>query len=221
LSKFFTIQLKQLFVYLIQEKPNKMKTTASIFTKITLGILLAGSMAACNNTKTDEKSAPTTAPAVENKEPYVYYNQDTILNKYEYAKDVQKSLQDKGKSAENDLGARKQALQREITEYQKNVNTLSADQRQTTEQRLGREQQDWQSRSQNAAAEFQNMQATEAGKVFDKLSDQVKSLAKEKGYKLVLSYSRSNPTVIYGDKSLDITTELLKRLNEAYAKDKK
>ena len=112
-------------------------------------------------------------------------------------------------------------MQREITEYQKNVNTLSADQRQTTEQRLGREQQDWQSRSQNAAAEFQNMQATEAGKVFDKLSDQVKSLAKEKGYKLVLSYSRSNPTVIYGDKSLDITTELLKRLNEAYTKDKK
>ena len=198
-----------------------MKTTASIFTKITLGILLAGSMAACNNAKTDDKAAATTTPAVENKEPYVYYNQDTILNKYEYAKDVQKSLSDKGKSAQSDLASRGQAWQREVTDYQKSASTLSADQRQTTEQRLQREQQDLKSRSDNASAEFQNMQASEAGKVFDKLSDQIKSLAKEKGYKLVLTYSRANPVVMYGDKSLDITAELLKRLNDAYAKDKK
>jgi outer membrane protein len=198
----------------------KMKTTASIFTKITLGVLLAGSIAACNKAKTDDKPAAAVAPDA-NKETIVFVNQDTLLNKYEYAKDVTKSMQSKGKAAQNDLGSRQQAFQREVAEYQKGANTMPADQRQTTEQRLQREQQDLQGYQQNATAQFQNEQATEAGKVYDKITDFVKGYAKEKGYKLVLTFSKANPTVLYGDASLDVTTDVVKRLNDAYVKDKK
>jgi outer membrane protein len=182
----------------------KMKTTASIFTKITLGVLIAGSMAACNKTKT-----------------IVFVNQDTLLSKYEYAKDMTKTIQDKGKAAQSDVGGRQQAFQREVTEYQKNANTMPADQRQTTEQRLQREQQDLQGYQQNATAQFQNEQATDAGKVYDKIAEFVKGYAKEKGYKLVLTYSKTNPTVLYGDATLDVTADVTKRLNDAYAKEKK
>ncbi len=195
-----------------------MKTTASIFTKITLGVLLAGSIFACNKTKTDDK--PAAAPASKN-ETIVFVNQDTLLSKYEYAKDVTKTIQDKGKAAQSDVGGRQQAFQRQVTEYQKNANTMPADQRQTTEQRLQREQQDLQGYQQNATAQFQNEQATEAGKVYDKIAEFVKGYAKEKGYKLVLTYSKTNPTVLYGDATLDVTADVTKRLNDAYAKDKK
>jgi len=197
-----------------------MKTTASIFTKITLGVLLAGSIAACNKAKTDDKPAAAATPDA-NKETIVFVNQDTLLNKYEYAKDVTKSMQDKGKAAQNDLGSRQQAFQREVAEYQKGANTMPADQRQTTEQRLQREQQDLQGYQQNATAQFQNEQASEAGKVYDKIADFVKGYAKEKGYKLVLTFSKANPTVLYGDASLDVTADVVKRLNDAYVKDKK
>lgn len=196
-----------------------MKTTASIFTKVTLSILIAGGMAACNKPKTEEKS--TAASTTSNKETVVYINQDTLLSKYTYAKDVTKTMQDKGKNAQNDLGSRQQAFQREVAEYQKNANTMPADQRQTTEQRLQRENQDLQGYQQNATAQFQNEQATEAGKVYDKIADFVKGYAKEKGYKLVLMYSKANPTVLYGDQSLDVTADVIKRLNDAYSKDKK
>jgi outer membrane protein len=196
----------------------KMKTTASIFTKITLGVLIAGSMAACNKTKTDDKTA--VAPAPKN-ETIVFVNQDTLLSKYEYAKDMTKTIQDKGKAAQSDVGGRQQAFQREVTEYQKNANTMPADQRQTTEQRLQREQQDLQGYQQNATAQFQNEQATDAGKVYDKIAEFVKGYAKEKGYKLVLTYSKTNPTVLYGDATLDVTADVTKRLNDAYAKEKK
>jgi outer membrane protein len=195
-----------------------MKTTASIFTKITLGVLLAGSIAACNKTKTDDKPA---AASVANKETIVFINQDTLLSKYQYAKDVTKTMQDKGKSAQSDLASRGQAFQREVAEYQKNATTLPADQRQTTEQRLQREQQDLQGYQQNATAQFQTEQANQAGKVYDKIAEFVKGYAKEKGYKLVLTYSKANPTVLYGDQSLDVTAEVTKRLNDAYTKDKK
>jgi outer membrane protein len=196
----------------------KMKTTASIFTKITLGVLLAGSIAACNKTKTDDK---TVAAPSANKETIVFINQDTLLSKYEYAKDVTKTMQDKGKSAQSDLASRGQAFQRKVAEYQKSASTLPADQRQTTEQHLQREQQDLQSYQQNATAQFQNEQATQAGKVYDKIAEFVKGYAKEKGYKLVLTYSKANPTVLYGDQSLDVTADVTKRLNDAYTKDKK
>ena len=98
---------------------------------------------------------------------------------------------------------------------------MPADQRQTTEQRLQREQQDLQTHQQNAAAQFQNERSVDAGKVYDKIADFAKLYAKEKGYKLVLMYSKANPTIIYGDQTLDVTTDVIQRLNDAYAKEKK
>jgi outer membrane protein len=195
-----------------------MKTTATIFTKITLGILIAGSIAACNKTKTEDKAA--TAPTAD-KETIVFVNSDTLLNKYNYFKDMSKRLEDKAATAKSDVGSRGQAFQREVAEYQKNANTMPADQRQATEQRLQREQQDFQGYQQNATAQFQNEQASENAKLYDKIADFVKGYAKEKGYKLVLTYSKANPTVLYGDPGLDVTSDVAKRLNDAYSKDKK
>ena len=199
-----------------------MKTTASILTKFTLGILIAGSIAACNQNKTADKPAAAAASSPsDSKESIVYINSDTLYNKYEYAKDVNKRLNDKGKSTQTDLQSKGQAFQREAAEYQKNAATMPADQRQATEQRLQRKQQELQSYQQNASAEFQNEQATEANKLNDKIIDFTKAYAKEKGYKLVLTYSKANPTVLYGDASLDVTADVVKRLNDAYAKEKK
>jgi outer membrane protein len=196
-----------------------MKITAPVLSKIALSMILAGSLFACNQTKTQPAAAaPATTPE---KETIVYINQDTLLAKYNYAKDVNKSIQDKGKAAQSDVQSRGQAFQREYAEYQKNVNTMPADQRQAAEQRLQREQQDLQSYQQNASAQFQTEQASQAEKVLDKITDFAKAYAKEKGYKLVLMYSKSNQTVLYGDPSLDVTADAVKRLNDAYTKDKK
>jgi outer membrane protein len=197
-----------------------MKTTGSIFTKITLGIMVAVSVVACKNDKT------TDAPAAASKstsatETIVFVNQDTLLAKYDYAKDMRTRLEGKGKSADTDLNSRGQAFQREVAEYQRNMNTLSAEQRATTEQRLQRKQQELQQYQQNATAEFQTAQGTEANKLYDKIADFTKIYAKEKGYKMVLTYSKANPTVLYGDTTLDVTADVTKRLNEAYGKEKK
>ena|ERR1700761_8958312 len=197
-----------------------MKTTNSIFKKIALGLLIAGSLAACNNNKAGT-TATTATPLTADKEPIVYINSDTLLSKYEYAKDMGKRLNDKGNSAKADLESKGQAFQREVADYQKVQATLPADQRQKTEQRLQREQQELQTYQQRAGADLQNEQGTENGKLYDKIADFAKAYAKEKGYKLILTYSKVNPTVLFGDPSLDVTSDVLKRLNDAYAKEKK
>jgi len=180
--------------------------------------MAAGTIAACQNKTSDKSTAPTVTASSGS---IVYVNQDSLLSKYDYFKDMSKRLEDKGKSAQSDVGSRQQALQREAAEYQKSANTLSADQRATTEQRLQREGQEFQQYQQNAAAQFQNEQADEQKKLYEKVAAFIKDYAKEKGYKMVLTFQKGNTTMWYGDPGLDVTADVVKRLNDAYAKDKK
>ena len=181
--------------------------------------MVAGTIAACNQNKSSDKSAATVSTAGAGS--IVYVNQDTLLSKYDYFKDMSKRLEDKGKSAQSDVGSRQQALQREAAEYQRSANTLSADQRASTEQRLQREGQEFQQYQQNAAAQFQNEQGEEQKKLYEKVAAFMKDYAKEKGYKMILTFQKGNTTMWYGDPGLDVTSDVIKRLNDAYAKDKK
>lgn len=200
-----------------------MKTTGSIVTKITLGLAIAASVVACNNkpAAAPAAAASTTTAASSDKGTTVYINSDTLLSQYNYAKDMQDRLTAKGKAAQQEVASKGQALQREVAEYQKVAATLPADKRQETEQRLTREQQEYQQFQQNAGAEFQKYQGDETNKLYQKTADFAKAYAKEKGYKLVLTYSKTAPGVLYVDPSLDVTADVLKQLNDAYAKDKK
>jgi outer membrane protein len=194
---------------------------ASIFTKFALGLLIAGSITACKQGATTSTPVTTTATAADNKGGIVFINSDTLSSQYNYVKDMDKRLTDKSNAAKSDLQSKGEAFQREVAEYQKGMNTMPADQRQTTEQRLQREQQQLQSYQQNAQAEVQNAQTAEMSKLYDKISDFTKQYAKEKGYKIVLTYSKNNTNMLYGDASLDVTADVVKRLNDAYTKDAK
>lgn len=199
-----------------------MKIKASIVTNSVLAILIAAGVSACNQNKPETKAAAaTTAGTTASNPEIVYINQDSLVAKYDYIKDMDKRLGDKGKAAQADVQSRQQAIQREIAEYQKAAPTMAADQRQATEQRLQRKGQEFQQYQQNAGAQVQNDQVGEQTKLYEKLVEFTKAYAKEKGYKLILTYQKGNATVLYGDPSLDVTADVIKKLNEAYAKDKK
>lgn len=188
------------------------------------GLAFMAVVVACNNTDSKTANTATKADAKENTEvthEFVYVNSDSLLSKYDYFKDMNAKLESKSKKAEADLKDKGTAFQREVAAYQKDANTMSADQRQKTEERLARKQQELQGYQQNAGAALQNEQATENEKLYDKVADYLKGYAKEKGYKMVLTYSKANPTILFADESLDVTAEVIKGLNDAYVKDKK
>jgi outer membrane protein len=191
---------------------------APLITKLSLGLLVAAGITACNQNKTATAPATATAAPAAGQE-IVYVNTDTLLSKYNYVKDVDKKLDDKQNGVKADVQSRRDALQREYAQYQQGANTMPADQRQTTEQRLTREGQAEQAYEQNASADLQSEQSKATGKLDDKIAAYVKDYAKQKGYKLVLTYSKVGSSVLYGDPSLDVTADVLKGLNDAYAKD--
>ncbi|RZL18340.1 MAG: OmpH family outer membrane protein, partial [Pedobacter sp.] len=156
--------------------------------------------------------------AVAPSEKIVYVNSDSLLTKYEYFKDLKVKFEGKTKNAQADMQAKGQAFQRELAQYQQSAQTLSADQRKSTEERLGRKQQELQAYQQNAGAALQNEQAAENEKLYDKVADYLKGYAKEKGYKMVLTYSKGNSAILFADETLDVTSEVIKGLNAQYSK---
>ncbi|MXV53117.1 OmpH family outer membrane protein [Pedobacter sp. HMF7647] len=199
-----------------------MKKGLANLTKLGAGIAIAAVIASCNN---KEQPKTTTAPAntTEKKEAeaIVYVNSDSLLTNYEYFKDIKGKIEGKSKQAQTDLQSKGTAFQQEVAEYQKNAQGMSADQRAATEQRLARKQQELSAYNQNASSALANEQAAENDKLYDKVASYLKGYAKEKGYKMVLTYSKANPTVLFADESLDVTKDVLAGLNAEYKKDKK
>jgi outer membrane protein len=192
-----------------------------VITKLSLGLLVAAGITACNQkpaATTTQTTTTTSSAATPASGAIVFINSDSLSANYNYVKDIDKKLKDKGTATQSDVQSKRDAIQREYAEYQKNAQTMPADQRQATEQRLQREGQQEQAYEQNASAELQNQQSDEMNKYYDKLSDFLKQYAKDKGYKLILTYSKHNPNMLYGDPSLDVTSDVVKQLNDAYAK---
>ena len=196
-----------------------MKRILATLTKFTAAIVLAAVVISCNQEQ--PKGTSTTASVEKKAELIVYVNSDSLLNNYEYFKTIKDKFQVKSKKAQSDLTAKGTAFQREVAAYQQNAANLSAEQRATTEERLARKQQELQTFNQNAGNALANEEAAENEKLYNKVSEFLKNHAKAKGYKLVLTYSKSNPTVLFADESLDVTKEVVSGLNAEYKKEKK
>jgi outer membrane protein len=198
-----------------------MKITKLKVGSLATAVALVAVLSACNNDAKTETKASATTTSVSADEKIVYVNSDSLLTKYEYFKDLKTKMETKGKNAESDLVAKQQAFQREVQQYQAQQNSLAAEQRAATEQRLSRKQQELQAYSQNAGAALQNEQAKEQEVLYDKVAEYLKTYAKSKGYKMVLTYSKGNSAILFADESLDVTSAVITGLNEAYKKDKK
>src|SRR5690606_7410306 len=189
--------------------------------KAGIGVLVAAVMS-CNQQGTKPASVSSAGDSTQaNAAQIVYVNVDTLLEKYEYFKDIRTKLEEKAKKAQADLQSRSNAFQREVADYQQKAATMSAADRQSTEERLARKQDELARHNQNASACFAQEEASENEKLYGRITDYLKKHAKENGYKFVLTYSTANPGVLYADESLEITDEVLAALNAEYAKQKK
>lgn len=199
-----------------------MKKSFSFVVKAALGLVISAGLYSCNQgtaVKTTTTDSLSTGKA--GVEQIVYVNSDSLLNNYEYFKEIRTQFEDKAKKAQADLQSKGNAFQKEVADYQKNAGTMSAEQRANTEERLARKQDELGRLNQNASASLAQQEAEENEKLYNRVSDFLKKHAQENGYKLVLTYSKSNPTVLYADESLEVTNEVVKGLNAEYSKEKK
>ena len=196
-----------------------MKKLITSISKIAVILSLSAIVVSCN--KEQGKNSGSASKPTGDAQEIVYVNSDSLLSNYDYYKDVRDKFQEKSKKAQADLTAKGTAFQREVAAYQQGAGGLNAEQRATTEERLARKQQELATYNQNAGNALANEEAAENDKLYNKVSDYLKVYAKSKGYKIVLTYSKSNPAVLYADESLDVTKAVVDGLNSEYKKEKK
>jgi outer membrane protein len=192
-------------------------------TKLALGVTVATlSLAACTQQSDNKDVTVSTTPTTEAAPigDVVYVNADSLLSNYNYFKDVRDRIKGQATKAESDLKSKATAFEKEVGQYQQRAASMTNEQRAVTEQRLARKQQELANLNQSESNRLMTEEADEQKKIYDKVEAYLSEYSKEKGYKMVLSYSRGNSAILFGDESLDITEDVLAALNKAYEEEK-
>jgi outer membrane protein len=173
-------------------------------------VLVAASFAA--NAQTTPAAATSTAAAP----TIVFINADTLLSNYDYYKAEKAKMVTLSQKAQAEITAKGDAFQKKVAAYQKSANSLTPAQKAATEKKLATEQQGLQNLSQNTGKQLQDIEASENATLYERINTFLKTYTKTKGYKIVLTYSKSSPSMLYGDDSLDVTKDVLAGLNAEY-----
>ena len=147
----------------------------------------------------------------------VYVNMDTLLANYDMFSDLQDRLQKKQMDSESKLNARGQKWQTKVNEFQNNLQRglVTRSEAQKIQTQLEQEQQQILKMKDDLAGSLMEEQQVGSRKVIFSIVDFLNEYSREHHYRYVLSTTVGG-AVLYGDKQLDITTEVLEGLNEQY-----
>ncbi len=148
-----------------------------------------------------------------------YINSDSVLKYYDFLKDNKVVLESKTKQMDTDYRNRAQSLQNEITAYQRNQSNLTIGQARALEEDLTKKQQNLQMYQQRLSQELMAEESKLNKELYDRITIFLKKYSQENGLQVVLKFDPTSD-VLFGAEALDITTVVVKGLNEAYTSEK-
>jgi outer membrane protein len=150
-----------------------------------------------------------------------YVNMDTLEAKYELLKTKQEDFKRKQEQMENELQRSYQEMQADAREVQKKAeaNTLSQAEYEAAQKRLNIKQQTLQTRKESLTDELMKEQEEFNKNLKSRLSNFLDEYNKTKHYDYILSYSYSGSPLLYVNKSLDITGDVVDGMNAAAKND--
>ena len=157
--------------------------------------------------------------AVEN---IVFVNIDSLVNNYDLYFDLKESLFSKQKDAEAKLNSKKKAYEKQVMDFQNKVQKglVTRAQAQELQQQLMLEEQNLMAYNEQLRGELIEQEQVMLRQIQAEIEDYLVEFNKTQKYAYVLSRSFGGQ-VLYSDKSLDITKEVLEGLNQTYAQSKK
>ena len=176
--------------------------------------------AQCAGNQNGQTTEGTATPSVVSDMKVAYVEIDTLLSKYNFCIDLNEAMVKKSENVRLQLNQKAQDLQKQQQEFQtkyQNNAFLSAERAQQEYDRITKLSDDLQKLSDKLQSEL----AAESEKNNIQLSDSIKNFLKEynktKGFTLIISNTGMD-NLLYADKALDITQEVLDGLNARYSK---
>jgi outer membrane protein len=152
----------------------------------------------------------------------VYVNIDTLLNHYDAYSDMRNELEAKQKNAAADMDAKSRVYQKNLMDYQNKAQKglITRSEAQQMEQQLSNDQQNLLAYREKLAGDLNESQVVMQRKLIDDIQVYLKEFNKSGKFTYILSNTFGG-TLLYVPDSLNITTEVLKGINEQYASKKK
>ena len=183
-----------------------------------MAAVAAITLASCNNANPKMDEQPAAAETAQTGDLKIAYVEvDSLMTQYEFCKEFSLVLQKKSNNARNTLTQKGQQLQNAAANFQQKLNNNAFTSREQAESQQAAIQRQQQS-LQELQARLENELANETAKYNEALRDSLMHFLdaynKDKKFDLILTKQGDN--ILYGDKSLDITNEVVAGLNKAY-----
>ena len=151
-----------------------------------------------------------------------YVNTDTLMAKYQYAKDLEKQLKDFKTAKENSYKQQMMQFQKDYEAYVKGGGeNMTLSQQQAKEKELTERQQKLMSLEGEYTQQITEKTLNESEKMTNAVYNFIREYnAQNQQFDLILAKSFSSSPILYGNEGMDITDEIVKGLNEEYAKVK-
>lgn len=194
-------------------------------TALVAGLILVGCNGQTASAPVEENAATTqeaagTTDEVKYNGQIVYVQLDSLMRGYGKAIDLQDEYSKKSEKIEKELTSKGRSLEREARDLQEKYNKGQLTSYQANEKgsELQKKEQNFNAYAQQKTGELMEEQEVIMNQISTAIMDYVKKYNTEKGYSMIISTTGAN-TVLAADPSLDITTELLKGLNDEYKKE--
>jgi len=176
------------------------------------------------STKGSAKASPARSAGmnlVQPDVPIVYVNIDTLLNNYDYFKDMQDDFANKQSEMEAELNNRSRQYEAGAMDYQNKVQKGLVTRREAAEleQQLMQEQQSLLQLRDQLTMQLQEEEQVSNRKLINALMEYLKEYNTDQNYQFIFSNSFGD-NVLFANDQLDITYTVLPGLNEKYRAEK-
>lgn len=202
-----------------------MKSFVKHFASLSFACAVALLVASCNpSQEKGKKTTPPTEQASQEKGAIrvAYVNLDSVYNQYELYKDVTEKLNKTAEANQAQLSGKMRAMQNAAQEYQTKLQKnqiLSREAAEAEERKLAKMQQEGQKLELQLAEQFAKQQQEANNKIFNTVKEEIEKYNQDKKYDFIFTNSGLQ-NLFYANPAYDITDEVIKYLNEAYAKKK-
>lgn len=169
-----------------------------------------------SGTKKDTAAKPATVSTTPGNFTIAYFEMDSIENNYEFLKDVRNQLKTKEQALTSELNKMKTGYYQEVNSFQKQAQGMSQEQASSMQEQLMQKQKRIQEREQAMGIDMQEATFKKMQEVNKRIEEFLKEYNSNKGYSYILAYQPG--TIYYKDVRYDITSDVLKGLNDRYRK---
>ena len=186
--------------------------------KVFLLVAVAAAFVACNNSNESEtKATVTKEESTAFKSAYI--DTEKLMKEYQESIDFEAKYESMSNRMKNELESDMKKFQNDVADLQKNAQSKGMEWAQNRQGELERRQRTLAEKEQNYMKKFQEEGSVERDSMVSKMKRFIKDYGKEKGLDYVFGTGDA-ATVLYAKEGFDITEEVVKLMNDAYAKDK-